>query len=308
MKYIALIVFVLVQIIFIPFAIIGFIIMAYKQLVVSKKLGVSSTAVSVIGARWQMNAYGIRKDPETQKLCRALPNCSETGLWLSSFPSYLRYKIYPAKPEEGKEGLMNMPVSRTLYFDKLIDKHKNTVEQYVSMGAGYDTRGYGDLKRSNLKFFELDQLNTQKLKIESLKKTNIDFSHVTFADVDFSIEKWYEKLENAGYDPGKKTIFLWEGVTLYLLEDDVRKTMKEIKEHSAPGSILIADFYSKRLTALQGVKATSEFFHFSLDFSKNYTATLKAFINSANLNLGRFYFMGQNTPKGVIGVVLEIIL
>ncbi len=174
MKKIASVVFVVVQIIFVPFAIIGFVIVSVKQLIISKKLGVSSTAISAIGARWKMNAYGMRKDPVTAKLYRTLPNGSEIGLCLLLFPSYLRYKICPVKQERGMESLINMPVSRTFYFDKLIDRQKNNVEQFVSMGAGYDTRSYGDLKKNNLKFFELDQLNTQKLKLECLKKANID--------------------------------------------------------------------------------------------------------------------------------------
>ncbi|MGV8138514.1 MAG: class I SAM-dependent methyltransferase [Mangrovibacterium sp.] len=308
MKVIALLVFILVQLIFIPFAIIGFTIVAIKQLAVSKKLGVSSTAVSAIAARWKMNAYGMRKDPATEKLYRVLPNGSEIGLWLLLFPDYLRYKIHPAKEEAGKESLLNVSVSRTFFFDKLIDKQIDKVEQFVSMGAGYDNRSYGDLKRNDLKFFELDQLNTQTLKIESLKKAKIDFSHVTFIDVDFATENWYAKLENKGYDPNKKTIFLWEGVTLYISERDVRKTIKEIREHSCPGSILIADVYSKRLIARQGVKQTNEMFLFGLDFSNDYEEVLKRFIESENLKLGRFYFMGHNTPKGVIGVVFEVIL
>lgn len=75
------------------------------------------------------------------------------------------------------------------------------------MGAGFDTRCYGDLKNSNLKFFELDQAKPQKLKIEYLKKAGIDTSNVNYVEVDFSTEHWYEKLEQAGYDPGKKSFF-----------------------------------------------------------------------------------------------------
>ena len=42
MVFIALLVFIVVQVIFIPMAIVGFILVAYKQMFVSKKLGVSS--------------------------------------------------------------------------------------------------------------------------------------------------------------------------------------------------------------------------------------------------------------------------
>ena len=308
MRLIALIIFIVVKIIFIPLALMGFMIVSINQLLVSKRLGVSSTAISAMGQRWIMNAFGMRKDPATAKLYRALPNGSEIGVWLLLFPSFLRYKIHPSLPKDGKESLFNAIMARTFYIDKLIEKSKDKVEQFVVMGAGYDTRCYGDLQRNNLKFFELDQEKTQKLKMECLKKAGIDASHVAFAEVDFSTEKWYQKLEKAGFDPGKKTLFLWEGVTLYLSEEDVRKTIKEIKEHAASGSILIADLCSKRLLALEGIKATNEKFNFGLDFSVNPEKVLKTFIESEKVNLGEFYFVGHKTKKGAFLVVVEIVL
>ena len=308
MRFIALIIFMVVQIVFIPLAIIGFILVSINKLLVSKKLGVSSTAISAMGQRWIMNAYGMRKDPATAKLYRALPNGSEIGVWLLLFPSFLRYKIHPSLPKEGKESLTNAVQARTFHIDKLIKESKDKVEQFVVMGAGYDTRCYGDLKQNNLQFFELDQEKTQKLKLKCLKKAGIDASHVTFVDVDFSTEKWYEKLEKAGFNPGKKSLFLWEGVTLYLSENDVRKTIKEIKAHAASGSILIADLCSKRLTALQGVKATNEDFNFGLDFSVNPEKVLKTFIESEKVNLGDYYFIGHKTKKGAVMAVAEVVL
>jgi len=122
------------------------------------------------------------------------------------------------------------------------------------------------------------------------------------------MEKWYEKLERAGYDPGKRSIFLWEGVTLYLSENDVRKTIMEIQGHTAPGSMLLADFYSKRLISLQGVKPTNENFGFGLDFSANREEVLKKFTDSVNVRLGDSYFIGHKTKKGAFGAVTEIIL
>lgn len=310
MQYISFIVFVVVQILFLPLLIIGLILLSFKQLTVSRKLGVSATALSALGARVTAHYIGTRKDELARKLYAALPNVSTVGFWLYFCPTYIRYKIYPAKLTAGKETLTalvnSIAASRSVYFDRIIEQNKNNVEQFVIMGAGYDTRSYCDLKRSNLKFFELEQPNTQKVKIESLKKANIDYSHVTFVEVDFSREKWYEKLEKSGYDPTKKTLFLWEGVTLYLQESDVRSTMKEIREHSVAGSILAVDFYAARFAVLKGVKATNEMFHFLLDFSSDQESVLRSFVASENLILGDFYFMGHASDKGVLGVVTEI--
>ena len=170
MKFIALIVFVVVQIVFIPFALIGVVLITFKQIVVSKQLGVSSTALSVLSGRWIMNAYGVRKDDNVARLYRALPNASERGLWLLLFPSYLRYKINPSLPKNDKVGVFSVISARTVHFDHLINKSLDNTEQFVIMGAGYDTRAYGFIPNKTIKFFELDQLNTQRLKMDSLRK------------------------------------------------------------------------------------------------------------------------------------------
>ncbi len=149
-----------------------------------------------------------------------------------------------------------------------------------------------------------------------LKKGGIDTSHVRYVDVDFSTEHWYEKLEQAGYDPSKKSLFLWEGVTLYLSESDVRNTLREIKEHTASGRILAADFYAYRFvtgemypgmkSSMKMLKLTDEEFGFGIDFSANYESTFKTFIESENMQVGDTYFMGYNTKKGTFMVVYEI--
>lgn len=324
MDFIALLVFIIVQIIFIPLAIVGFVLVAYKQMFVSKKLGVSSTAIEIINGRWTMDVFGLRKDTASVKLIRVLPNTSVLGLWMFLYPSYLRYKIsgenkgYPSISEPGKEGVANMVMNRSIYFDRIINKSKDKVEQFVVMGAGLDTRCYGDLINSNLKCFELDQANTQKFKIEHLKKAGINTSNVSYVEVDFSAEHWYEKLEKAGYDPGKKSIFLWEGVTLYLSEKAVRNILKEIKGHAASGSILVADFYAKSFVtgeyapgmkkSIKMLKITGEELGVGIDFSSDYESALKTFIESENMKVGDTYFMGYKTKKGTWMAVAEIII
>ena len=48
------------------------------------------------------------------------------------------------------------------------------------------------------------------------------------------------------------TLFLWEGVTLYLSLTEVRQTMTLVKQKAAPGSILLADMYAERMIQLYG--------------------------------------------------------
>jgi O-methyltransferase involved in polyketide biosynthesis len=46
----------------------------------------------------------------------------------------------------------------------MINRAKEKIEQFVDMGAGFDTRCYGDLNNSHLAFFELDQQKMQHLR------------------------------------------------------------------------------------------------------------------------------------------------
>ena len=62
MDFIALIVFVIVQILFIPLTIVGLILVFYKQMHGSKKLGVSSTAIEAINGRWTMDVFGFERE------------------------------------------------------------------------------------------------------------------------------------------------------------------------------------------------------------------------------------------------------
>ena len=239
-------------------------------------------------------------------LKRESPSASEVTSWRSDFG-------YPRVPKEGEEVIGDMVVARTLYFDRIIDRLADDMEQFVVLGAGYDTRAYGALKSRGLTFFELDQPMTQKLKVTSLRVADIDSSHVNFVPVDFREESIFGKLRESGYDPKKKTIFLWEGVTLYLNEADVRKTLQDIRGHSATGSVVVADLYGERMIRVGsgsvGKKAlayTNEGFGFGLPFAAHFEESLRDFLGSEEVKQGASYFMGRSSSKGPFMVVVEL--
>ena len=195
MSLLSLALYIPLQIVFIPFALLGFLMVAYRQMVVSKKLGVSQTAIEVLNGRWTMHIFGIRVDKASAKLAAAVPNTSVIGLWLVLIPLWLKFKIsgkrflYPRVPEAGTEGLGELVVVRTLYFDRFIERVIGEVEQFVVMGAGYDTRAYGGFRREGVTFFELDQASVQQHKRRALTEVGIPSEHVRYVSVDFSTEK-----------------------------------------------------------------------------------------------------------------------
>ena len=266
-----------------------------------------------------MHVFDMRQDVATLRLADSVPNTSTLGLWLIFIPLWVKYKlsgayfVYPRVPDEGREGLSDFLMARTLYIDRITRRAVGDMDQFVLLGAGYDTRAYGEFKRDGLAIFELDQARTQELKVASLGNAGIDATHVTFVPVDFSRDDAFENLRAAGYDPTKKTLFIWEGVTLYLAEEDVRRTLRDVREHAAPGSVIVADFYAERFIrmgsralAKKTLEYTDETFGFGLPLATDYEQNLQRFVSNEGLTVGETFFMGSSGKKGPFVVVAEL--
>ena len=320
MKFISWILYVPLQLIALPICIFGMLLISYRQMLVSKRLGVSQTAIEVFNARWTLHIFGMRKDPGAVKLGSVLPNTSTLGLWLALFPLWCKAKIageaeiYPRRVNPGFETVMDLFTARTFYFDHIITRHIPLVRQFVMLGAGMDTRPYGTLNINNLNVFEIDLATTQRLKIESLSKAKLATDHVTFVPMDFARDALFERLGAGRYDRHQKTLFLWEGVTLYLPEATIHQTLVKVFNQSVAGSALVADFYSDRLvTKMKSrlghklLQYTQEAAQFSLNFDEAWEQKLRAFVQSTGFTLGETYFMGNQSPHGPFMVVAELV-
>jgi methyltransferase (TIGR00027 family) len=320
MKALALLVFIPLQLLFVPLAIVGLALATYKQLLISKRLGVSQTGIDVMSGRWTMHEFGMREDEATARMASVLPNYSPLGMWMVLFPLWVYSRIagensiYPRQVAPGQEDIRDLVTARTRYFDAIIERRMPEVEQFVVMGAGYDTRCYGGLRAGPQRFFEADADVTQQVKTAALADAGLETESVTFVTVDFEKEDTFERLEAAGYDASKKTLFLWEGVTLYLTEESVRRGLRDMKQRAAPGSIIVADIYGERLTAVgksgagkKALELTDEAFGFSLPFEQDHEARLRSFVESEELQVGATNFMGTCDKRGPFMVVAELV-
>lgn len=143
-------------------------------------------------------------------------------------------------------GHANSIRARVRYFDDFIRTSiSEGLEQLVILGAGYDTRAYRieDLK-GKVKVFEVDHPDTQFVKVEKLKKIFGSLpDHVTFVSIDFETDTLEQKLINYGYERSKKTLFIMEGLIMYLPPESVDKTLSFISKNSGKGSSILFDFY-----------------------------------------------------------------
>ena len=321
MKYLSYAVFIPLQIVFLPVAFVGLLLTAYKQIVVSKRLGVSQTAIEIINGRWTMHIFGLRQDDATAALMSVLPNTSKVGLWLVLWPLWVQariagqVKLYPRIPKAGDENIADMVAARTVHFDSVIARAIEHVDQFVLMGAGYDTRAYGDLAASEVTVFEVDQAIVQEHKRSMIAAAGIRCENVTFVSVDFSVDNLFSKLAASGFDASRKTLFLWEGVSLYLSAEQVAATLAMVKQRAQSGSVLVADLYADRLVRTLGkanlnervLEMTSETLDFSLPFATNWQQVLADFVTSQSLQQGETHFLGSSNKAGPYAVVVEMI-
>ena len=137
------------------------------------------------------------------------------------FSVWLGEKIVP--------GLHEHLISRTRFIDDLIEKTTlDKVEQYVILGAGYDSRAHRLKLPSGLKIFEVDQPEVQEIKRSKLPDEIANAENVTYVSIDFNYQSLKEQLLNAGFDQSKSTIFTLEGVSQYITREALNSTLSEL--------------------------------------------------------------------------------
>ena len=118
------------------------------------------------------------------------------------------------------------------------------VEQYVIVGAGYETFAMRrqDLM-ARLTVYELDQPATQESKRQRMRKAGIPMPEgLRYVAADLNAEPLYDALGRAGFDASRRTLFSWFGVTYYLGKDAIRETLEGIAGKMAPGSSVMFDY------------------------------------------------------------------
>jgi methyltransferase (TIGR00027 family) len=118
------------------------------------------------------------------------------------------------------------------------------IAQVVNLGAGYDSRAYRFRKRlPQVRFFEIELPEMIAEKKRRLKRVLGEVpDYVAFVPVDFNTQTIPGELQKAGYDPTLKTLFIWEGVTMYISAEAVDNTLEFIRTRSAPGSSVVFDY------------------------------------------------------------------
>ena len=237
----------LIQILFLPVWLVVVILYEAHAILSSRKLAISRTALWPMSTRWLQHQLGVRRDEACAKLIRVLPNHCYTGLCAAVFPLLLGHRLTGFVPKmlrypyEGVPPIRHMNSVRATFVDAAIERYLPGVEQFVELGAGYDTRTVQLQHNRRIRCFEVDLPKTQQMKRELLDQCGVDTSGIKFVPANFLTDNWLDNLVKADFDPRKPTFYLWEGVTYYLSREAMEKTFRTIAT-SAPGSVVVFDY------------------------------------------------------------------
>jgi methyltransferase (TIGR00027 family) len=127
--------------------------------------------------------------------------------------------------------------ARTRFVDEeVLDAVSAGVRQIVICGAGYDDRALR-FRTAAVRFFELDHPSTQEDKARRLRAISAG-AVVTLAPADFRSDDVGEVLAGAGHESGQPSLFVCEGLLVYLDLQTCHRLLAGLAGRSGPGSRL----------------------------------------------------------------------
>lgn len=139
--------------------------------------------------------------------------------------------------------------ARTRFFDdQVLAAISRGVRQVVVCGAGYDDRALR-FRAGGVRFFELDHPVTQADKARRLRRAGLDTAGLTLAAADFRVDDAPAVLAASGQDAALATLFLCEGLLVYLDEAAIAALLAGLATRAAPGSTLAASLAVHRAGA-----------------------------------------------------------
>jgi methyltransferase (TIGR00027 family) len=142
-------------------------------------------------------------------------------------------------------GIVTSMVIRTRYIDTVLDASlRDGVRQVVVLGAGFDSRGYRFQDRlKGVRFIEVDYGPTQQYKERRVREVLGSIpKNLRYVPMDFTKDDLLTQLRKGGFSETEKTLFIWEGVVVYMPEAAVKATLQFVRRHSAAGSRIVFNY------------------------------------------------------------------
>ena len=177
----------------------------------------------------------------------------------------------PREYEAARDVIDDNPEAQAGYFyvnarthhvdEQLVVAAREGITQVVVLGAGFDSRAYRFHDAyPNVMFFEVDlpAMISAKQSVVARVLGKLP-QYVRYVPVDFDARTLDSELPAAGYDSAEKSLFIVEGVTMYVNLAGDEATLEFIRRHSPAGSRLVFDYVLRRVVEgdFEGLYAAS---------------------------------------------------
>lgn len=292
-----------------PVTLLGYLLWVGKLMGSGRHSGVSGTAQGPLSARWSMHNLGTRPDEPANRLLLVVPNLSPVAVWLTAWPLLLAHRVSGYVPTafrypfEGEIPKQYEASARQTFFDAVVERYLADRPQLVILGAGFDTRAWRLPKTAQVRAFEVDTPPTQAIKRAMVQQAGLAATGITFVAADFEREDWLSQLVAAGFDRQQPTLFLWEGVLIYLERAAVEETLRKIAG-CAKSSVIAFDYFTTESLespalywryARFATKMAGEPLKFGIDSTPPSRARLADFLHACGLELAEQQTLGQES-------------
>jgi methyltransferase (TIGR00027 family) len=145
-------------------------------------------------------------------------------------------------------GLSDHLAIRTALIDAALAQGATSgIEQVVLLGAGLDARAHRCEALRSATVYEVDHPATQALKRDKARALPTAARALRYVPCDLAKAQPDGALRDAGFDAAQRTLWIWEGVTMYLPAAAVVDSLATIARLSAHESLLLATYLTPEL-------------------------------------------------------------
>jgi methyltransferase (TIGR00027 family) len=217
---------------------------------------VGATATMVAAGRARATRDGLIDDPFAEPLVRAVGVDFMTR-WAAGELSTEDVDV-PGAPW-GMQRMTDLMAARTRHIDAFCAEALSAaIRQVVILAAGLDARAYRLPWTPGTTVFEIDQPEVLSFKTATLAELGAEpTAEVRNVPIDLRHD-WPEALRQAGFDTGRPTAWVAEGLLGFLPGDAQDRMLDQITALSADGSRLVAEVFFNTGVSGDALNAASE--------------------------------------------------
>jgi methyltransferase (TIGR00027 family) len=207
---------------------------------IATSVGMTAVMVAAARARETDSPDPLIRDPFAQILVEGV----DAGGWQKFLDPGMQDRIAGADPEAAAifSNMLSYQAVRTRFFDAFFTGAAAAgIRQVVILASGLDSRAYRLAWPQGTVIYEIDQPRVLEYKAATLTEHGaVPTAERREVGIDLR-QDWPASLRAAGFDPGRPTAWLAEGLLMYLPAEAQDRLFEQISDLSAPGSRISAE-------------------------------------------------------------------